>query len=98
MALSDTKLRALKPQAKPYQIADGGGLFIEVMPGGKRVWRMQYRLAGRHEKLTLGGYPAISLQEARRLREEAKATVHRGESPMKAKRKMKVLEREPDTV
>ena len=98
MALTDTKLRTLKPKVKPYQIADGGGLFIEVMPGGKRVWRLRYRLNGKQEKVTLGGYPVISLVEARKSREEAKAAIHKGASPMKAKREAKVLEREPDTV
>jgi hypothetical protein len=34
MALSDTKLRNLKPAGKAYQEADGGRLFVEVMPGG----------------------------------------------------------------
>jgi integrase len=98
MALTDTKLRTLKPKVKPYQIADGGGLFIEVMPGSKRVWRLRYRLNGKQEKVTLGEYPVISLVEARKSREEAKAAIHKGDSPMKAKREAKVLEREPDTV
>ena len=44
MALSDTKLKSLKPRQKAFSISDGGGLFIEVMPGGKKVWRLRYRL------------------------------------------------------
>ena len=47
MALSDTKLRNLKPADKGYQEADEGGLFVEVMPGGAKVWRMRYRKIGR---------------------------------------------------
>lgn len=96
MALTDTKLRTLKPQDKPYQVADGGGLFVEVMPGGKMVWRMRYRLAGRQEKVTIGEYPAITLAEARRFREEYKAMIARGESPMKAKAETKAAIRDPD--
>lgn len=96
MALTDTKLRTLKPQDKPYQVADGGGLFVEVMPGGKVVWRMRYRLAGRQEKVTIGEYPAISLAEARRFREEYKAMIARSESPMKAKAETKAAIRDPD--
>lgn len=56
MALSDTKLRNLKPADKGYQEADEGGLFVEVMPGGAKVWRMRYRIGGRgakQEKITL---------------------------------------------
>lgn len=98
MALTDTKLRVLKPAEKAYQVADGGGLFVEVMPGGKVVWRMRYRLAGRQEKVTIGEYPAISLAEARRQREEFKGMIAHGESPMKAKAKTKAAERDPDLV
>ncbi len=98
MALTDTTIRTLRPKAKAYQKADGGGLFIEVMPGGKLVWRMRYRRKGRQEKVTFGEYPAIPLVEARRRREEAKAMLARGESPMKLKQDAKALEREPDTV
>lgn len=92
MALSDTKLRTLKAQEKPYQIADGGGLFIEVMPGGKRVWRLRYRLKGKQEKVTLGDYPSFSLVDARRWREDCKAKVARGESPMRSKQEQKAAE------
>lgn len=78
MALTDTKLRNMKPKAKPYQAADGGGLFIHVLPGGKKTWRMQYRLHGKHEKVTLGEYPHVTLLDARRLREETKGMLAGG--------------------
>lgn len=98
MALTDTKLRALKPKDKAYQVSDGGGLHIEVMPGGAMVWRMRYRLAGHQEKVTLGPYPAIPLAEARLKREQAKAMIVRGESPMRMKRQAKLEETRPQTV
>jgi len=98
MALTDTKLRSLKPKAKPYQVADGGGLFIEVMPGGAAVWRMRYRQRGRQEKVTFGPYPAIALAEARLKREQAKAEIVRGESPMRAKQADKAAAGRPETV
>lgn len=48
MTLADTRLRSLKPQEMAFQVADGGGLFVEVTLGEKVVWRMRYRLNGRH--------------------------------------------------
>lgn len=81
--LTDTKLRSLKPQAKAYQRADGGGLFLEVLPGGAKVWRLRYRLGGRQEKVTFGHYPDIGLAAARRLRDEARARRAAGGSPMR---------------
>lgn len=82
MALSDTKLKNLKPGPKPYTAADGGGLFVEVMPGGTKAWRLRYRLAGKQEKVSLGEYPAWSAHEARQWRDAAKTLAKRGVSPM----------------
>jgi integrase len=89
MALSDTKLKNLKAADKSYQAADEGGLFIEVMPGGTKVWRMRYRAGGREakqEKITLGDYPTYTLSEARSWREDCKVLAGRGLSPMALKR------------
>lgn len=82
MALSDTKLRNLKAQAKIYTVADGGGLFIEVQPGGTKSWRLRYRLSGKQEKVSLGGYGTWSLSDARLWRDAAKSLAKRGVSPM----------------
>lgn len=92
MPLSDTKLRALRPREKTYQVSDGRGLFIEVLPTGKRVWRLRYRFQGRQEKVTLGEYPSYSLVVARRWCEECRAQVARGVSPMREKRAAKERE------
>lgn len=89
MALSDTKLRNLKPADKGYQEADEGGLFVEVMPGGAKVWRMRYRIGGRgakQEKITLGDYPTYSLADARSWRDDCKILAGRGVSPMALRR------------
>ena len=89
MALSDTKLRNLKSADKNYQEADDGGLFVEVMPGGAKVWRMRYRIGGRgakQEKVTLGDYPTYSLAEARTWRDDCKILAGRGLSPMALRR------------
>jgi len=89
MALTDTKLRNLKPADKAYQEADKGGLFVEVMPGGAKVWRMRYRIGGRgakQEKITLGDYPTYSLAEAGTWRDDCKMLAGRGLSPMALRR------------
>lgn len=86
MALSDTKIKNLKPRDKAYQEADESGLFIDVMPSGTKVWRLRYRLYSKQEKVTLGHYPSFSLAEARVWRDECKSLVKRGLSPMALKR------------
>lgn len=98
MPLTDTKLRTLTPREKAYSRSDGRGLHIEVMPGGKRVWRLRYRLAGRQEKATLGEYPTFSLAQARQWLAECKVKIERGESPMQAKRVAREQAKGQDTV
>ncbi|MDA3876576.1 MAG: tyrosine-type recombinase/integrase [Halothiobacillus sp.] len=103
MALTDTKLQRLQPKERPFQVADGHGLYVEVQPTGKKVWRMQYRIGGRDgkkEKVTLGEYPAYSLVEARRWRDECRAKIVRGLSPARAKQldKAAAAEAGKDTV
>jgi len=96
--LTDTKLRALKPREKAYSRSDGRGLHIEVMPGGKRVWRLRYRLGGRQEKVTLGEYPIYSLAQARQWLADCRAVIEQGDSPMRAKQVAKERVDGQDTV
>ena len=97
MALTDTKLKALKPKDKTYSVSDDRGLLIDVLKT-KKVWRMRYRLDGKQEKVTFGEYPDVSLAEARELREEARKLVAKGISPARQKQKQKREERALDTI
>lgn len=76
--LSDGTLRGLKPQASLYKVADRDGLYVVVTPRGTISFRMDYRLNGRRETLTIGRYgtkDGISLLMAReRCMEARKAT------------------------
>jgi len=97
IALTDTKLKALKPKDKNYSVSDERGLFIEVLKTTK-VWRMRYRLNGKQGKITFGEYPDISLLEAREKREEARKLVAKGISPARQKQKDKREEMALDTI
>jgi integrase len=52
--LTDRRLRAAKPRAKPYRLADGGGLYLYVAPSGVNSWQYRYRHDGRPQTATLG--------------------------------------------
>lgn len=83
--LTDTKIKSLKPKDERYRVGDTGGLILEVMPSGSKIWRYRYQLHGvRHPTLTIGTYPEISLGEARKRRDEWASLVARGESPKRA--------------
>lgn len=64
--------------------SDGGGLFLHVTQSGK-YWRMAYRLHGKQKTLALGTYPAVSLAQARKGRDEAKELLAQGVDPSAAK-------------
>ena len=41
-----------KAKDKRYDLTDGGGLVLEVMPSGSNTWRFKYHLNGKREKVT----------------------------------------------
>lgn len=87
--LTDTRLRALKPRARLYRVADRDGLCIEVRPTGARLWRFRYRYAGKAQMVGLGEYPSIGLQEARkRLLAERERLAH-GTDPAAIRRQLR---------
>ena len=92
MALSDTKIKALKPKEKPYKIADGLGLYLLVSATGSKLWRFKYRVDGKEKVLALGSYPDTPLKKARTKRDEAR-TLHADGIDPSAKRKAEKLAR-----
>src|SRR5690606_18747053 len=69
---------------------DGGGLYLEVTPGGSRLWRLKYRFSGREKRLALGAFPEVGLAEARRRRDEARAHLRDGRDPSEVRRSDRV--------
>jgi hypothetical protein len=86
MALTDTKLRALKATGERRELPDSGGLVLRLSATGIMTWTLTYRvrgagsvagsrvgvLAGPKRRLTLGEYPTISLAAARAKAAEVK--------------------------
>ena len=90
--LSDGTLRGLKPQASLYKVADRDGLYVVVTPRGTISFRMDYRLNGRRETLTIGRYgtkDGISLLMARERCMEARKAIAQGISPAQEKQREK---------
>jgi len=88
--LTAVAVRSAAPREKPYKLAAGGGLYLEVMPTGARYWRWKYRHAGKEKRVALGVYPEVSLEDARRRRDEQRALLRDGIDPM-AKRRARKL-------
>lgn len=81
MSLTDTAIRNLKPSAKARKHADSEGLYLLVNPNGSKLWRLKYRFGGKEKTLSFGAYPSITLKDARRLRDEAKASLAKAVDP-----------------
>lgn len=80
--LTDSKIKSTKPTDKPIQLADNGGLYLEIKPGGSRLWRYRYSLLGKRNIVSVGDYPRVSLVDARRRRDELAALVKDGINPV----------------
>jgi len=91
MSLSDAKARNAKPRTRPYKIADGEGLFLLIMPGGSKYWRLKYFFAGKEKVLALGVYPEVSLADARERRAQSRKALAAGKDPGEAKKEAKRL-------
>lgn len=98
MMLNARKVEAAKGKEKSYKLSDGGGLYLQVEPGGSRYWRMKYRYAGKEKRLSFGVYPAVSLADARQKREEAKKIIAMGEDPGELKKAKKLALRAENEV
>lgn len=86
MALTDVKIKNLKPKAKPYKVSDFDGLFVSVQPNGSRLFRFKYRVDGKEGLLSFGKYPDVSLLQARQKRDDARKLVAAGINPSMARR------------
>ena len=91
MKLNARQVDAAKPKEKAYKLADGAGLYLEVVPSGSRYWRMKYRFNGKEKRMAFGVYPAVSLAQARALRNKAKKKLAEGIDPSFAKKEEKLV-------
>lgn len=73
---------------------DGRGLYLRVR-GDSRNWAFRYRdrVTGKLREMGLGGYPALSLSEARVKAEELRGTLSKGTDPLRARREAEAAAR-----
>ena len=90
--LTDTKVRTVKPTAKPQKFFDGGGLFLLVTPTGGKLWNLKYRIDGKENRIALGAYPDVSLAEARQKRDQARVLLAKGVAPSDTRKAQKAAD------
>ncbi len=87
--LSDIQVKNAKPRDKDYKLSDGHGLYLLVTPTGGKLWRLQYRYAGKQKLLSFGAYPSISLADARQRREDARKLLANSVDPGEVRKAQK---------
>lgn len=83
--MTDTACKGAKPKERPYKRFDGGGLYLEVMPNGNKLWRLKYYHLGKEKRFSLGPYPIVGLAGAREERDKAKKLLLKDIDPSDAK-------------
>ena len=91
--LTDAQIKRLpippKTQKRPDVHTDYDALQLHIFNTGRKSWLFNFRWNGKEANLTLGRYPDLSLAEARRKRDEARAMLQQGIDPREAKRAAK---------
>lgn len=88
----------MKPGAARLEIADGKnrGLYLIIQPSGARSWAYRYRVGdGRTRKATLGSYPSVPLEAARKLASKAAVAIAEGRDPAGEKAAARAAARQP---
>ena len=74
----------VKAAATPGRYADGGGLYLRVAAGGSKSWVVR---VGRGDR-GIGGWPGVTLKQARQLAEQLRVAARSGEDTAKIKVKV----------
>ena len=88
--LTDSSIKALKPQDKPFKTADRDGLYLLVKPNGSKLWQQKYRIAGKQKVLSHGKYPTVGLSKARSKCVDARSFLSDGIDPGLVKQQEKI--------
>lgn len=78
MGLRTADIRKLNTAGR---YGDGNGLYLVVTPNGTKSWIQRFQVSGKRTDRGLGGFPAVSLTQARRNAIDNRAALDRGENP-----------------
>jgi integrase len=79
--------RNLSKARTPGRHTDGDGLHLHVRSDGRAGWVLRYRLHGRQRDMSLGGWPDVSLKEARVLASAARQQISAGSDPIRERQR-----------
>lgn len=80
-------IESAKGKEKVYKLSDGDGLQLRVRPNGNKSWLFDYikPTTKKRSSIGLGGFPEVSLANARKLRDKNRELVAQGIDPKEYK-------------
>ncbi len=64
-AINKLSVLEIKGARGPVKLSDGGGLYLQINASDARRWIFRYKIQGKSTEMGLGGYPTVSLADAR---------------------------------
>ena len=85
--LTAVQCKNAKPKEKQYRLYDGNGLYLQILPSGRKSWRVDYVTAnGKNTSIAIGHFPDLSLEQARKKRIALQAGIEAGDMPSRRAR------------
>lgn len=81
MKFTDRFILNLKPKEKMYQVREGEGFGIRILPSGYKIWIFTYTFDGIRRQMNLGNYPDKKLADARTAYSGAYSILHDKQNP-----------------
>ncbi len=88
--MASLSVARIKSLSNPGLHGDGGTLYLRVGPGGSKSWIQRLTIDRKRRDIGLGGFPLVSLAEARDMAFENRKLARVGGDPLAAKRQAKV--------
>lgn len=85
-AVAGLSARRVQTLKEPGMFADGGGLYLQVTPQGRKSWIYRFKLHGRRRDMGLGTLADVPLAAARDKAAEARKLVKEGVDPIDARK------------
>ena len=75
-------VQIVKAATKPGMYGDGQTLYLRVAPGGSKSWIQRLAIRGKQTDIGLGGFPTVSLAEARDKAADNRRAARSGDDPL----------------
>lgn len=87
--LKDKEIKEAKAKEKLYFFNDGGGLRLAVKPNGTKLWEFRFTINSKRNVTTFKTYPTVTLEQARKKRDEYQKLINDGINPIEYFKQLK---------